>query len=469
MKLTISACCIVKNESCNLPRWLKCMKQVADEIIVVDTGSSDNTVDIARAAGAKVYYFQWVDDFSAAKNFAIDKAKGQWIFFLDADEWFSDGCIDQVRGIIAKYHCNKKIASIISPQINIDSDNNNELTSTLLQMRIFRNLPSIRYAGRIHEQVQCHKPGLQTVRCDAIRIMHTGYAASRKKSKAERNLALLLLAEQEALAGDQDMTAIYSGLMDAYNMLGQSSKAIEYAGRLMSAENCMLGMDGHAYDVIVSSLRQQNKPSAEILQVYDEAISMFPAKADFYLEKAFVLYDCCRYNEALAFLAEGLAKEAAFARELQQGKRQLEDNTAVRLLPRAYCTLGNILCLKGDLATAKEAYLEGLRQFKYDRALLQGLYGCLKDMDDMDDVAVIQQLNVFYDRGEDSEFLLSALMDIASGKVLAYYGKNAPEKYLSGIYLKLGRYEAAISRLSDTADWASQYLRNNVEANTGQG
>lgn len=459
MKLTISACCIVKNESRNLPRWLKCMQQVADEIIVVDTGSSDDTVDIARAAGARVYYFKWVDDFSAAKNFAIKKAKGQWIIFLDVDEQFSDDCILQVRGIIGKYHRNKRIASIISPLLNIDTDNNNEVTSTLLQMRIFRNLPSIRYAGRIYEQVQCHKPGLQTVRCDAIRIMHTGYAASRKKSKAERNLALLLLAEQEAMARGQDMTAIYSGLMDAYNMLGQSGKAIEYAGRLMSAENCMLGMDGHAYDVIVSSLWQQNRPSAEILQVYDEAIGRFPDKADFYLEKAFVLYDCCRYNEALAFLAEGLAKEAAFARELQQGKRQLEDNTAVRLLPRAYCTLGNILCLKGDLATAKEAYLEGLRQFKYDRALLQGLYGCLKDMDD---VAVIQQLNVFYDKDEDRDFLLSALMDIASGKVLAYYGKNAPEKYLSGIYLKLGQYEAAISRLSDTADWARQYRRNNV-------
>lgn len=466
MKLTISACCIVKNESRNLPGWLKCMKQVADEIIVVDTGSSDDTVDIARAAGARVYYFQWRDDFSAAKNFAIKKAKGQWIIFLDVDEQFSDDCILQVRGIIGKYHRNKRIASIISPLLNIDTDNNNEITSTLLQMRIFRNLPSIRYAGRIHEQVQCRQPGLQTVRCDDIRIMHTGYAASRKKSKAERNLSLLLLAEQEALAGGQDMTSIYSGLMDAYNMLGQSSKALEYAGRLMSAENCMLGSEGHVYDVIVSSLWQQNRPSAEILQVYDEAIGRFPDKADFYLEKAFVLYDICRYNEAMDFLAEGLAKEAAFAKALQQGKRQLDDNTAVRLLPRAYCILGNILCLKGDMATAKAAYIEGLRKFKYDQELLRGLYGCLKDMDD---VAVIQQLNVFFDREEDRDFLLSALMDMASGKVLAYYGKNASEKYLSGIYLKLGKYEAAISRLSDTADWARQYIGNNVKASTEQG
>ena len=82
MKISISACVIAKNEEENIGRWLDSMKNVADEMIVVDTGSTDRTVAMAEAAGANVYHFDWCDDFAAAKNFALDQAKGKWILFL---------------------------------------------------------------------------------------------------------------------------------------------------------------------------------------------------------------------------------------------------------------------------------------------------------------------------------------------------------------------------------------------------
>ena len=77
--MKISACVIVKDEAENLPLWLDNMKEFADEIIVVDTGSADNTVELATAAGAAVYSFPWIDDFAAAKNYAIEQATGEWI------------------------------------------------------------------------------------------------------------------------------------------------------------------------------------------------------------------------------------------------------------------------------------------------------------------------------------------------------------------------------------------------------
>lgn len=76
--MKISACVIAKNEAENLPRWLASMRVFADEMIVVDTGSTDATVQIARAGGAQVLHFDWVNDFSAAKNFALDAASGDW-------------------------------------------------------------------------------------------------------------------------------------------------------------------------------------------------------------------------------------------------------------------------------------------------------------------------------------------------------------------------------------------------------
>ena len=90
LNIKISACVIVKNEAENLPLWLEKMSQLADEMIVVDTGSEDNTKELAVAAGAQVYDYQWQDDFAAAKNYAISKAKGDWILFLDADEYFDE-------------------------------------------------------------------------------------------------------------------------------------------------------------------------------------------------------------------------------------------------------------------------------------------------------------------------------------------------------------------------------------------
>ena len=72
--MKISACVITKNEEKNIGKWLQEMSAIADEMIVVDTGSTDNTVNMAKRAGAKVYHFKWINDFAAAKNQAIEQA-----------------------------------------------------------------------------------------------------------------------------------------------------------------------------------------------------------------------------------------------------------------------------------------------------------------------------------------------------------------------------------------------------------
>ena len=86
--MRISACVVIKNEEKNIRRWLVNMRHIADEIIVVDTGSTDATLKILKEAGIKVYHFAWCNDFAAAKNYAIKQATGDWVVFLDADEYF---------------------------------------------------------------------------------------------------------------------------------------------------------------------------------------------------------------------------------------------------------------------------------------------------------------------------------------------------------------------------------------------
>ena len=103
-KLRISQCMIVKNEEKNIERALSWGKEIMWEQIVVDTGSTDQTVEIAEQMGAKIYHFDWIDDFAAAKNFAIKQASGDWIVFLDADEYMLPEDTKKLPSVIKKAH-----------------------------------------------------------------------------------------------------------------------------------------------------------------------------------------------------------------------------------------------------------------------------------------------------------------------------------------------------------------------------
>jgi len=102
MSIKLSACTIAKNEEENIAKSIESYKKYVDEIIVVDTGSTDNTREVAEKAGAKVLSFEWKNDFSAAKNFALDNATGDWIIFLDADEWFEGDCASQIKKAVSE-------------------------------------------------------------------------------------------------------------------------------------------------------------------------------------------------------------------------------------------------------------------------------------------------------------------------------------------------------------------------------
>jgi len=115
----LSVCLIVKNEERWLADCLKNIKPVTDEIILVDTGSSDQSCTIAKQYGAKIFHFEWQDDFAAARNFSLEQAAGNWILILDADEGISSREFSELQKLIKNpatepvaYHCSPAIISI---------------------------------------------------------------------------------------------------------------------------------------------------------------------------------------------------------------------------------------------------------------------------------------------------------------------------------------------------------------------
>jgi glycosyltransferase involved in cell wall biosynthesis len=177
---------IARNAGARLSRLLRSVRPWVGRMLVLDTGSTDDTATLAAAEGAQVAHFSWCDDFAAARNAALDLAAADWHVVLDADEWLIDGgealqaLTEQAPEFVGSVHL---------------LNHTDEAQQGLAHDRITRVLPGrVRYADRVHEQAQHALP----VRPLAVRIGHDGYRAADLAAKRGRNARLLQLALAEA-------------------------------------------------------------------------------------------------------------------------------------------------------------------------------------------------------------------------------------------------------------------------------
>ena len=278
----LSQCMIVKNEEKNIEKALSWAKPIAFEQIVVDTGSTDRTVEIAERMGAKVYHFEWINDFSAAKNYAIEQAKGDWIAFLDADEYFSEvdarklmELLNMIRGD-ASY--NRMRTAIICPWVQIDDNGRPFLVLT--QQRIFRNVPEIRYEGSIHESLTVPE---QNFNAPELSIMHTGYSATSyaDTGKAERNIELIKVE----LEKDPENVDLKCYLADSLRATGDADKRAEaealYREILASGKRILRELKEGAYNYLIATYFDNELKSAENFEYCKKAYEEFPKNPDF--------------------------------------------------------------------------------------------------------------------------------------------------------------------------------------------
>ncbi|MDD5558295.1 tetratricopeptide repeat protein [Candidatus Methylomirabilis sp.] len=218
---TLSLCMIVKNEEANLGRCLESVTGVADEIIVVDTGSTDRTVEIARQHGAKIFSHQWSDDFAAARNVSLRSATSDWILVLDADEALAKedrGCL---RALLRQDGPTAYLLNIVSP-VN-DRRSSHAVINAF--PRLFRNRPEIRFEGRCHEQVT---PSIArvggTVSPSEIQVHHRGYHGLWVDLSAKRQRNVRLLRQQLADHPEDPLAHFHLG--EVYGLEGRIDEAI---------------------------------------------------------------------------------------------------------------------------------------------------------------------------------------------------------------------------------------------------
>ena len=349
--LKISACTIVKNEEKNISRWLENVRSFADEVIVVDTGSEDKTKEIAMEAGVSLYEFAWCDDFAAAKNFALAQCHGDWVAFLDADEYFDKKSQQKLRVLISRYDKEKRIAGFMIPYCNIDENNDNELLSRGWLLRLFRRDDDLRFAGKVHEALQDTKSIGEKREFPLLwdlQLYHTGYSRNIIEDKLHRNLNLLL-ADIRKRGGEKPWH--YGYLQDCYAGLGDYAKAIHY-GRLALKYRQESGIIGQTNSIICRLLN-----SIRISGLGDYAYELRKAIREYpnYPEVNFF------YGQYLLSQLEGLRAEQALLKALRLYNEPKTDSDDVYNLTYA------------DMEATALAYLRQIEKYRpYYEAMKKG-------------------------------------------------------------------------------------------------
>jgi len=223
--MSLSLCMIVKDEEDNLPRCLESVKDIVDEMIIVDTGSKDSTVRIAESYGAKVHHFQWEGNFSAARNYSLKYATCDWILLMDGDDELEASnkqkVLELVKGDGAEAYFFETI-SYLGETPGLDTMKN-------LNVRLIKNGRGYYFSNPIHEQIWSNimriTPAAKIVSKE-IKVYHYGYLSKNiiAHNKRERNISIL----EKELEYSTNRSFTLFNLGNEYLALGNNVKALEY-------------------------------------------------------------------------------------------------------------------------------------------------------------------------------------------------------------------------------------------------
>ena len=301
--LKISACYIVKNEAKNLAKSIKRLKNQVNEIVVVDTGSTDNTITVARKLGARVYSFPWQDDFSKARNFALSKAKGDWLVLLDADEYFTAKTAGNIRQVIRQA---QQADGLLIQMVNYDVDKA-EVQDYFYQLRIVRNQQGLHYEGKIHEELKLSEgKSMKFLRIppEMLEIYHTGYASSVSRQKLERNLRLL----QQAVDNGQSEADLARYFCDCYLGLGDMEKCTYYGWLDVKKGRQSVNFGSRCHRVLMAYYggRNDGESISKRRQLAEISTEQYPEVPDFWAEYSECLYQAGEYTQAIAAMEKAL-------------------------------------------------------------------------------------------------------------------------------------------------------------------
>jgi hypothetical protein len=269
--MRLSAAIIVRDEADHLDACLASLDGLVDEIVVVDTGSADESVAVAERHGAVVGYHEWQADFALARNVSLDLATGDWILYIDADERVRDGDHDAVRRMLDADTAHVLFRVRFVPRVG---------WTPYRELRLWRHDPEIRFVGSIHEtmlpgvQAVARRDGLEIGELDVLTIDHFGYEGDQSH-KHRRNEPML----RAALDADPQRVFLFDHLARTYEDLGEGEKAREAwrSGMEVVRARVTVHHDDRLlwFDYLTHAVSRED-PDGDVAPILAEALQRFP-------------------------------------------------------------------------------------------------------------------------------------------------------------------------------------------------
>jgi len=300
----LSLCMIVRDEEGRLGCCLESVQDLVDEIVVVDTGSTDRTVEVAESFGAKVGHFKWCDDFSAARNESLELATGKWILWLDADDVLPAEEHPKIRHLIDQGR-DKGYFFVL--------DDHGYENVSCLQMRLFPNLPGVGFEMPVHEQVT---PSLTRLDVEMIptdiRVVHTGYATPEVvRAKKDRYLGIM----ERWLEEHPEDYIVRSHVALTYHTTGRLDEAVAAYRRIIEESTCLQDRNFVVYATALLFWGRTYLKQGKLEQALDLARRAEEVDADYILTK-FSLAE-------ILVRMEDFGQALKYARAVLDGGRQM--------------------------------------------------------------------------------------------------------------------------------------------------
>ena len=298
--LTLSLCMIVRDEEEMLPRCLAAVAPAVNEIVIVDTGSTDRTIEIAREFGAKVIEREWTGSFSDARNVSFEAATGDWIIYLDADEVLVTEDVQSLRALTGRVW--REAFYLVETNFTGELSEGGAVTNNAL--RVFRNRPHYRFEGRLHEQIAQHLPSYAVGRLElsAVRIDHFGYLGTVRdaKGKSRRNLELLKAQQAESAPS----AFLHFNLGTEYAAIGEQGRALAEFGHAWTLVQAN-GEEANDYvpallQRLVTALRHCGR-AEEAIGCARDGLERFPGFTDLVYSQALASISLGSEQDAIAY------------------------------------------------------------------------------------------------------------------------------------------------------------------------
>lgn len=293
----ISLCMIVKNEENNLERCLNSVKDLVDEIIILDTGSTDNTVAIAAEFNSKIFHYNWCNDFSKARNESLKHATKDFIFIMDADDELDPN--DKEKFLNLKNNLDDSETIYYFQTIShLSQAFNSYINSSInLMPRLFKNNTKYYYKNALHEQLKSEVP-LDKLKKSIIdiHIFHYGYLedSSTNKSKFNRNVSIL----EKQLVDEPNEPFHYFNLGNEYCSIRNFEEALKYFLISYKDFNPSKGYSPRLIIKLIICYYSLNK-IPECFDMIEKGLYIYPKFSDLHYIKGMILFDKHLYSQAI--------------------------------------------------------------------------------------------------------------------------------------------------------------------------